>query len=1144
MNSLKLKKILPYLIFCLAVFGIATIVFSLNNGLLNSFFFGSDGKSSQGIDYFSVPKAYLNLLESRSMFDSFNGRNFGPYSTWYCFHPAFTLWVSSYLSFFSTWGGYWFFVFITLLLMGICGFLASRLSDSLFDKSVVFFLFFSPFLTYVLLYVGNMHGFTVLCGSLILFGYYRLAFVDEKENQIAKRMIFFGLLISLFSKPIILPLFPLLLINKETRNISFSALGIYVLISIIFQMTPFLNPESIGLGKVLKTALNPDFIKTNLNIYSNKMIVNEYMKDNSIHWFHIIAQSEYYWNHIDIFSFSAFLNSLIGHKLPGIYYKIPVMLIVFFSFLLLFIPHAKKRLEISLIIIVTYFFSYFLGYNTIWEYQFTSLFPAIAVLFLMFRNNSLPKSFAFPLFIFCGFYYLPTPYFLLDKQLLDATHVNIIRITRVLPAFFCFILLTKVLMSKLKYSFEFKFETIKYLFNKKIIQKEGMKDFSEKKIVAEPKPPSDGISTFPKNKLLFAFLAFSLVLIVFLTYSNHFNNPFHFDDFHTIVSNEYIRDLGNTFLFFKDATTTSTHPSNQAYRPLTTLSLAIDYRLGKGVESTFYFHLSNFLWFLIILFMIFLLMKIISEGLFAGRFAFFISWFAALFFGVLTSNAETINYIISRTDIISTAMVMIGLVIFIYYPNKRKFHFYMIPIIAGMFAKETTAVFPALAFSYLVLFELKLSLWQLLKPKIFLNALKPVFLSLVICGLLAVFVVKMISANWYVGNISRFDYLITQFFVFVHYFNTFFLPFNLSADTDWVRITNVFDDRVIIGFLFILGLIFIAFKSSEKTERRPITFGILWFFFALLPTSSIVPLTEVMNDHRIFFPFIGLTISACWTLYLIFDRWKEIILKRKLFKYGGLMLLAIIICSHIYGTYQRNKIWSSDTSLWYDVTIKSPANGRGLMNYGLALMRKADYEGALTYFEKALVYTPYYSYLHINLGILKSAMGKNDEAEKYFKNGIQYSYKNPEHLYFYAEWLRKQNRISEAITQLEKAVELSPGHSSSKILLNELKSIQGKSNVEIAEEKVKLAPSAENYINLSLEYYNAKRFEDCIKACNEALKLKPGYDVAYNNICSSYNALQKWDKAIEACEKGLRINQKNQLIKNNLALAKNEKEKK
>ena len=55
-----------------------------------------------------------------------------------------------------------------------------------------------------------------------------------------------------------------------------------------------------------------------------------------------------------------------------------------------------------------------------------------------------------------------------------------------------------------------------------------------------------------------------------------------------------------------------------------------------------------------------------------------------------------------------------------------------------------------------------------------------------------------------------------------------------------------------------------AAAAWRRRETWPVAFGILWFFLALLPTSSIVPLAEVLNDHRMYFPFVGLTLAATY----------------------------------------------------------------------------------------------------------------------------------------------------------------------------------------------------------------------------------------------------------------------------------------
>jgi protein O-mannosyl-transferase len=110
----------------------------------------------------------------------------------------------------------------------------------------------------------------------------------------------------------------------------------------------------------------------------------------------------------------------------------------------------------------------------------------------------------------------------------------------------------------------------------------------------------------PAKSLTLRLLA--LLLLTTLIYLNHFNNSFHFDDYHTIANNVYIRNIKNIPLFFKDGSTMSTLPQNQAYRPVVTTSLAVDYWLGNGYNM-FWFHLSTFIFFLLQGVLMFLLLN-------------------------------------------------------------------------------------------------------------------------------------------------------------------------------------------------------------------------------------------------------------------------------------------------------------------------------------------------------------------------------------------------------------------------------------------------------------------------------------------------------------------------------------------------------
>ena len=93
----------------------------------------------------------------------------------------------------------------------------------------------------------------------------------------------------------------------------------------------------------------------------------------------------------------------------------------------------------------------------------------------------------------------------------------------------------------------------------------------------------------------------------------------------------------------------------------------------------------------------------------------------------------------------------------------------------------------------------------------------------------------------------------------------------------------------------------------------------------------------------------------------------------------------------------------------------------------------------------------------------------------------------------------------------------------------------GKVDVASAENEVALRPSAENYLSLSLAYWQAGRFQDCIAMSRKALNLRPKYAEAHNNISAAYHSMGQWDAAIAAARDALRISPNYRLAKNNLA---------
>jgi tetratricopeptide (TPR) repeat protein len=243
------------------------------------------------------------------------------------------------------------------------------------------------------------------------------------------------------------------------------------------------------------------------------------------------------------------------------------------------------------------------------------------------------------------------------------------------------------------------------------------------------------------------------------------------------------------------------------------------------------------------------------------------------------------------------------------------------------------------------------------------------------------------------------------------------------------------------------------------------------------------------------------------------------------------------------------------------------------MNYGVALMGRGQYAEAKSYFERALALTPQYGYTHINLAIVLGALGQPVEAERQFREGLQYQPGVPSFYYFYARWLDGEGRTDEAVDHLRHAIELSPTEISSRHLLMKVytKRQDWSALAELARATLEIQPSdpealssartaraglsgaippagkerprpgksgdAETLLGQSLAFYQQGQYEQVLTACDQALQLRPEYPEAFNNKCTALTALGRYAEAKAACESALRLKPDFELARNNLRVA-------
>jgi len=180
----------------------------------------------------------------------------------------------------------------------------------------------------------------------------------------------------------------------------------------------------------------------------------------------------------------------------------------------------------------------------------------------------------------------------------------------------------------------------------------------------------------------------------------------------------------------------------------------------------------------------------------------------------------------------------------------------------------------------------------------------------------------------------------------------------------------------------------------------------------------------VANEHRVFFAFIGLVLVVANLL----GQARVPVLH---------VAAVVLVCAHAFGTHERNEVWKSEATLWADVVAKSPGNGRAWMNYGLTQMGKGQFVAAKATFERAARLVPNYSVLEINRGIVEGELGDQVAAEQHFRRALQLNPDVNAH-FFYARWLEKRGRKTEALAHGREAARLSPASANARALVARL----------------------------------------------------------------------------------------------------------
>lgn len=614
-----------------------------------------------------------------------------------------------------------------------------------------------------------------------------------------------------------------------------------------------------------------------------------------------------------------------------------------------------------------------------------------------------------------------------------------------------------------------------------------------------------------KNHVILGLLV--LVLLGAALYANILHAPFIFDDYGSIVDNEAIKNLKLSLLDF----------SNNRY--LTNLTFALNYRLG-GLKP-FGYHLFNNLIHAINAFLVYYLVLLtfrtpqLKEVPVSTP---FIAFSSALIFIAHPLQTQAVTYIVQRATSIATLFYLISLIIYIKWrlfgfsavvvknaqkatPRIQRSCLYpclLLSIFAAMKSKEVAFTLPLMIVAYEFSFFQQKAIAQNKNSfaKRYIHLLPIIFTMLII----PVSMITMSSSERSIAenldkiskettDLSRNDYLLTQSRVILTYLRLLFFPINQNLDYRYPVYDTILNIKVILSFLILVLLlsvgVYLFFRSkyqatspsSKKNTNllRISSFGIFWFFITLSVESTVIPIKDVIVEHRIYLPSIG--------IFIIFASLLEFISSRPNVKQTT---IAIIVVALSVATINRNNLWADPQKLWEDVISKSPNNTRAINELGAIYRDEGRFMEANALFEKALQKNKNYALTYYNLGDIQLKLNNYMNAIAFFETALAYKLTGLLRMEIF-------NSLGIAYSEMEKNE-------------NAIASFRN----AIKEMPSSIIP----YSNLGMQYLKMGKPDLAIEVLNKALQIRESPSIYYN-LSKAYTLLGDSEKSRIMKEKAL-----------------------
>ena len=508
---------------------------------------------------------------------------------------------------------------------------------------------------------------------------------------------------------------------------------------------------------------------------------------------------------------------------------------------------------------------------------------------------------------------------------------------------------------------------------------------------------------------------------------NSWGHQFVMDDLSRIVGNPLIRGFGHLHEIFLSPYNLMYGMPSGLYRPLTTLTFALNYGIS-GLNPDGFHAVNRMLHVLTSLGIFWILRRLISGSP--------VAIVTALLFAVHPVQTEAVTYINGRSDSLVMFLFVFSWLFFIrartsgrVLPYACSVTFYLL----ALFSKESAITWLGVAllteFVFFSQSQLR-TFWLHLREhfiKFYAGYLlvSAAYLALRFSALKGVSKLEVTLLDNPLAYVTGMVRVLTGLKILFQSLGMLLWPMHLSADYSYNQIPMILQvsSPAALGILALTTGFCILLVWSYR--RAPaVFFGLGYFLITYsLISNLLIPIGTIRADRLLYMPSLGIFLLAGIAFAGI-----NASMERFSAKKVARVILALALLLMLARTVSRNQVWRDEFTLYAQTVQDAPRSAKAHNNLGAQYFSRGEFGPALEQFTTAETIKPDYPDLLNNMGSLFSRERKSVEAIAHLNRAVSLSPTNPEIRNNYGLALKAQGRLADAIAQYDIVIQQYPSN--------------------------------------------------------------------------------------------------------------------